>query len=146
MVIAQEDKKGTDTVKQRNNSGLKPWQPGQSGNPNGRPKNPDSISACIRKILEETDSEGVTKAQLIAKKLLALALDGDRQAMDMVLDRMEGRPIQALMHGSVNETTQSLLEGLAANRNGGEDAIQGSGSKEAVQQGADEEVQGNTSG
>jgi hypothetical protein len=33
--------------KARQLSGLRPWQPGQSGNPNGRPKRPESIASKL---------------------------------------------------------------------------------------------------
>jgi len=35
------------------NDNLKPWQPGQSGNPAGRPKDSRNLKSIIRDILED---------------------------------------------------------------------------------------------
>ena len=117
MVIAQED---TPVIQDESRDDKGRFKPGYSGNPKGGPTNAKSISGHIRALLAESDGDK-TLAERIASKLIELALAGDRQAMDMVLDRMEGRPIQSLMTGSITESTQSLLEGLTANRNGGND-------------------------
>lgn len=65
----------------------KPWlfKPGQSGNPNGRPK--DYITQAIRKIVTAEEAEA------LAKVLTNMALSGDLKAMEMVMDRAEGKPI-----------------------------------------------------
>lgn len=55
------------------------WLPGQSGNPKGR--TPDSVTT----LLKEKDK------QAVADKLYQLALDGDMKAIDVFLDRTEGK-------------------------------------------------------
>lgn len=55
------------------------WQPGQSGNPGGRPK--DTVSM----LLKEKDK------QKVADKLYQLALKGDMRAIQEYMDRTEGK-------------------------------------------------------
>ena len=137
MVIVKEDKPALQD-ESRDTKGR--FKPGYSGNPKGQPLKENSITGHIRRLLAEEHDGTQTKGELIARKLIALALDGDRQAVDMVLDRMEGRPAQTLVHDTVRESTQSLLEGLAANRNGGSDAIQEQGRQTEEGQGEASEV------
>lgn len=62
----------------------RPFKPGQSGNPGGRPK-----SRALTDALEQT----IDKHEL-AEKLWALALSGDMQAIKYIYDRIEGTPTQ----------------------------------------------------
>lgn len=68
----------------------KPWQfqPGQSGNPNGRPKKGTAITDVLREMLEANPD---IKRKL-SNKLLELALEGDLAAINILLDRLEGKP------------------------------------------------------
>ncbi|MBA3806388.1 MAG: hypothetical protein H0X14_11840 [Acidobacteria bacterium] len=96
---ANEEMKG----RERSLANLKPFRPGQSGNPSGRPKN--VLSKALRKKLEEveSDAEGArSNADMIADKLVEVALGGNLEAIKIVLDRMEGRARQ-----SINVTTDS---------------------------------------
>lgn len=67
---------------------LKPFKPGQSGNPGGRPKGSCSVAAIIRQLL--TDEETATK---LAKAILSQAARGNGAAIKQVLDRTDG-PVQ----------------------------------------------------
>lgn len=60
----------------------KPFGPGQSGNPSGRPKG--SRNATTRLVEELLDGE----AEEIARKAIELAKGGDGPALRMVLDRL----------------------------------------------------------
>ena len=62
----------------------RPFKPGQSGNPGGRPK-----SRALTDALEQT----IDKHEL-GEKLWALALKGDMQAIKYIYDRIEGTPTQ----------------------------------------------------
>lgn len=95
---------------------LKPFPPGTSGNPNGRPKGP--ISQLLKEFGEGSEIEfsvavtnggkthkssakiaaGENKSinELIAVKLLQMAMDGDIKAIREVLNRTEGRPHQSV--------------------------------------------------
>ena len=59
------------------------FEPGISGNPAGRPKN------SVTTLLKNTDKETTQK---IASKLTELAEDGDLKAIDMFIDRTDGKP------------------------------------------------------
>jgi len=57
------------------------WLPGQSGNPAGRPKLP------ITTLLKEKDPRP------LADKLYQMACKGDIKAIDVILDRIEGKVV-----------------------------------------------------
>ena|SRR3990167_4124886 len=63
--------------------GLRPWKPGQSGNPVGRPRNEHSFTNALRQRLN---------AQDLADKLVALIDAGDIAAIKYAYDRLEGSP------------------------------------------------------
>ena len=73
---------------------LKPWKPGQSGNPKGRP--PKSI--CLTSLLKEEinkinpkDRAKRTWAELIVLATIRLAIKGNATALKEVWDRIDGR-------------------------------------------------------
>ncbi len=70
------------------------WQKGESGNPNGRPRNRYSITAFLREIGEEPvpGEDGLTRAKRLARKLWDQAEDGDRQLAQYLVDRLDGKP------------------------------------------------------
>jgi hypothetical protein len=71
------------------------FQPGTTGNPNGRPKG-RSITARIRELLERDEINGIPiengkqVADLIAEAVVARAASGDLAFVNLVLDRTEG--------------------------------------------------------
>jgi uncharacterized protein DUF5681 len=74
------------------------FQPGQSGNPGGRPKTAPLSQAC-REILAQPvpdDAKGRTYAEAIAETLAKNALKGDIRAAQELADRSEGKPRQRL--------------------------------------------------
>src|SRR5262249_6669713 len=71
-----------------------PWKPGQSGNPDGRPK--DALSRILREIVEAEWRAGLTIGEHIAWAIVKKALRGSLSAATLILDRTEGRPRQAL--------------------------------------------------
>jgi hypothetical protein len=79
----------------RNTSGLKPFQPGQSGNPGGRPKKMP-ITDAIREELEQEGAQGTSNARAIARKLVKLARAGNMDAIREIADRTEGKPRQRI--------------------------------------------------
>jgi len=79
-------------------SNLKPFKPGQSGNPKGRPKSV-TLSEAYRTMLaavDETDPEKRTRAEILAEQLYAKAKTGDVSALKEIADRVEGKPRQTL--------------------------------------------------
>lgn len=63
----------------------KPFAKGVSGNPSGRPK--DVLTHAIREKLTPD------QASALADKLMALAMAGDLKALEIVLDRVEGKAV-----------------------------------------------------
>lgn len=70
------------------------WQPGQSGNPNGRPKSKPFREALRRAIAAAGDDRDVLKD--VADSLVAEALSGDVQAIRELADRLDGKVAQPL--------------------------------------------------
>lgn len=106
------------------------FKKGQSGNPKGRPKG-KTISSFLKELgnatqikytLEITDANGKKKTQKVnvkspdsktpinqiaASVLLTKALTGDLKAMDMLLDRTEGKAKQTVENtGSLDLTSK----------------------------------------
>jgi hypothetical protein len=91
----------------------KPFPPGQSGNPGGRPKG-RSITALLREGMDKTAlaigvklAEGQTVAEGITDKLLSMALDGNMESIAVILDRTEGKVSQPL--DVTGETVQTVF-------------------------------------
>lgn len=74
----------------------RPFKPGQSGNPAGRPPVPDCLTDCLRAVAVLPVQTGETHAQRLAAVLWRKACAGDLRAAALVLDRLEGRPPQGL--------------------------------------------------
>jgi hypothetical protein len=74
---------------------LKPWQPGQSGNPGGRPKK-KPVTDELERLLEQEapHAKGKTWAAAIAEALLKKARKGDVRAIAELANRIEGKPAQ----------------------------------------------------
>ena len=94
-----------------NTGNLKPWRPGQSGNPGGRPKK-KLIDDALEELLSANDSE---LAVLIAHKLLAKAKRGELKAIQLIAERVEGKPkakmeISAALDGNVDVRSMTLEE------------------------------------
>lgn len=69
------------------------FQKGQVANPNGG-RRPRMVTQQIIASLNETTDDGPTKLRALVDKLIGLALAGDMQAMNAVMDRVEGKPVQ----------------------------------------------------
>jgi hypothetical protein len=98
MAPTQNSGGTVETKKHGRTENLKPWKPGESGNPGGRPKRTPLTDAC-REVLAQTipsDSQARTYAQAIAEMLAAKALEGDIRAAQELADRAEGRPRQSV--------------------------------------------------
>lgn len=67
---------------------LKPFRPGQSGNPGGRRLKP-MLSRLLEEELIANDS---TSAKIIADKLISMAKHGSLAAIKLIAERTEGRP------------------------------------------------------
>ena len=75
----------------------KGFKPGQSGNPNGRPKGVQSIPDILRKIGdEEGTADGKSKLDVIMYKVFQFALEGKPWAVQFIADRTEGRALERI--------------------------------------------------
>lgn len=71
------------------------WKPGQSGNPKGRPKKGQSLTEALSIRLDAPvlfDGQTMPGREAVARKLVALALDGDVAAIRYIYDRVDGLP------------------------------------------------------
>ena len=96
-----EDKTDVDKQQKSNIGGCtgKGWEPGQSGNPKGRPPNELSITNLMRQKLDDVPTEllgkpytgGKTWRELIAEAALTGAAFGQSAYTKELLDRLEGK-------------------------------------------------------
>ena len=93
------------------------FQPGQSGNPAGRPKGSRNRSTLALEAIFEG------KAEAITRKAIELALGGDTQAIRMCLDRLspprKDRPVTFELPAidsaaDLSRATNALLQAVAA--------------------------------
>lgn len=75
--------------------------PFKKGDPNinrkGRPKDGQSWAAVLSKLCDEkVTSSGteITKKEAICRKLLKLAFEGEKWAIEALMDRIDGKPKQ----------------------------------------------------
>lgn len=85
---------------------LKPWKPGQSGNPKGRPKQ-KSIETVMREILREEfvgpDGETTTKLEVLARVMWDKVIrDRDIATINLLLKRLWPEVRQHEVSGSVS--------------------------------------------
>lgn len=71
-----------------------PFQKGQSGNPNGRPKSSKLFNDMLRLAINGADGD-MAELRKIADKLVEKAVAGDIQAIKEVADRLDGKPHQS---------------------------------------------------
>lgn len=73
------------------------WKPGQSGNPAGKPKGARHFSTLIKEaITKVAEDTGTSDDKEIVKALVMKAKQGDLKAVDMVLDRVDGKAEQTI--------------------------------------------------
>ena len=81
------------------------WKKGQSGNPHGRPKKEFTVAEKIRAILKETSDENDkrTYLEIFARRVVFDAIRGDPTARKIVMQYVDGLPIQKIKMGGDNE-------------------------------------------
>ena len=123
QVTAGTDQPPESSTKQRGKfqkGNLHAWQPGQSGNPAGRPKSTRLSDAYRRQLAEVdgSDPERRTYAQLIADHMVRLAagLAGSGKSSAIaareIADRTEGKPRQPTPFDVKGEALQILANFL----------------------------------
>lgn len=109
------------------------FKPGQSGNPNGRPKGIPNAKTRYRRLLELTQKktnpvtgeiEEFTVAEQMDMKIFDKALKGDLQAYREIMDRLEGKPSQFITNEVNLNPVDELLKAYGIDpegvQNGGE--------------------------
>lgn len=70
------------------------WKKGQSGNPNGGPKD-KAFADAVRLVVNEDDvARGKRKLRCLADRLYEDAMNGEGWAMAQIADRLDGKPAQ----------------------------------------------------
>jgi hypothetical protein len=100
---------------------LIPAKKGEIRNPKGKPKGTKNLKTLIREVLDATDvqinGKKVKADYAIVAKLVQTALQGNLKAVEMIHDRMEGKPTQKqeteLKVGDVDKVNR-LLDDLAS--------------------------------
>ena len=116
-----------------NPENLIPCKPGETHNPNGRPKGRKNISTYLKELLQQEIevTDPITKqigkkkiAEVIAVKLVGMAIkgDGDRQAINDILDRDEGKPLQIQKLDANVKTIEIIDVNIPESENKNEDA------------------------
>lgn len=82
----------------------KGFRPGQSGNPKGRPST-KGLAARLKAELGQVAKGNLRTEELIARKLIRLALSGNLLAIRECFDRTEGKPRQQL---DLNDITRHM--------------------------------------
>src|SRR4029453_4493897 len=111
MSDLQRENSEINDARERRLANLKPWKPGQSGNPRGRPKS-RTLSEAYRRALSlpiPGDPEGRTYADAAAEMLAKEAAAGNVAAAKELADRTEGRPKQTV-DVTVDERKRELYE------------------------------------
>ncbi len=76
------------------------FQPGVSGNPNGRPRKGQTMTDILEKTLKKKtvkmDGRLISGKEAAAMKLLQLAMKGDVAALKYIFDRVDGKPNQTV--------------------------------------------------
>ncbi len=99
--------------RERSLANLKPFQPGQSGNPGGRPKT-KHLTHALLKVLESTDKKtGRTIAEVLVAALAKRGRRGDVPALNLIWNRSEGvmaQPIEVSGIESLGEMIKKADE------------------------------------
>jgi hypothetical protein len=69
------------------------------------------MTDLMRSMGDEVTEDGRTRKEVVLDKLLALAMGGDKGAIQMVLDRVDGKPMarQEIDHSSQGEPLNATI-------------------------------------
>jgi len=96
---------------------LKPFEPGQSGNPNGRPKG-TGLSDRLREIIDKNDGE---IADALVKAAVKAALKGDFRFWQEIINRVEGKVADQITGADGGPVQINLVRGTPPPRGGGDE-------------------------
>lgn len=75
------------------------WEPGKSGNPDGRPKSSKIWKDAIVRAIKRREQDDPQALEKLADKLIAQVEAGDVAAIKEFGDRVDGKVAQALIGG-----------------------------------------------
>jgi hypothetical protein len=91
------------------------WRKGTSQNPGGKPKSLEPITVALkdaikltRKQLEEK-KDNLIAAQIIARRLILDAMNGDKNATKQILDRLEGKQAPVSKDASADDRPTQVV-------------------------------------
>ena len=99
------------------------FQPGQSGNPEGRPKKEVSIRWCLKSGMSKDvvipgkngePDKTITRGEFLSEKLFQLAASGDLSAIKLCLDQIDGPPVQTVENIMISHAPVDPAAALAA--------------------------------
>ena len=100
---------------------LRPWKPGQSGNPKGRQPKNLSLVSLVKELLEKADGEGKTEAEALAEVIIREAKGGKAELIKELLDRIDGKVGQSvsgeITFRFVDETSDKAIKGIDGDSN-----------------------------
>ena len=102
--VVKQEKKQRYNVKPR-------WKPGESGNPNGRPRKQFCIPDILTEILDYPfpEDKKITYLRAICLKAIEQAANGDKDARNWVADRKEGKALERVLNANV-ESREIIIE------------------------------------
>lgn len=84
---------------------------GQSGNPNGRPPNGKALTNLLAKRGELTGQDGRRNDEALVELVWTEALKGERWAIEMIWNRLEGKPVQPIEHSGDEDAPVRIVVG-----------------------------------
>lgn len=99
---------------ERSLANLKPFPKGNNANPGGRPKDV-SLLAEVYRILREPVTEGSKqqKKHAVASTLVSLAMNGDMNAIKLIVAYTDGQPTQSVqIDADVQVTVTAIRKAL----------------------------------
>lgn len=90
----------TEKQRQRLLGGVtgKGFMPGESGNPNGRPKGTRNLNTIVtealQKMAKDTKGNPMLIEEALVQKIIKMALDGDRKMIELIWNYRDGKPPQ----------------------------------------------------
>ena len=92
----QDQPPGAGTAPSVNGFEARKWKPGQTGNPGGRPAGYLPFAPMLRRALLKADRRNRTQMEKIAEKVVAMAAQGDMDAVRWLADRVDGKVAQSI--------------------------------------------------
>ena len=94
-----------------------PWQPGESGNPRGRPQKGTTLTELLRETAECMTQGGLARKQALVNKIWEMAENGDLAAARLILEYVDGKPVERIeaaigprVHFTADDAAQAAVE------------------------------------